>query len=353
MTNIDPELLKKYFRRQCTPEEAKKVLAWFRTPEGMRYLEKHIDNYNEIIRDITKSDSGLGEPADSEEIYTGIQRRISEETGNRKTDRVHQLNINRHKNRGRFWLNAAAVVLVMVFAAATYWSIEPWGAVEQSNESMAIVYATEHEQHKLLTLTDGTTVRLNENSSLTITEDYNRDTRRVKLNGEAFFDVSNNPELPFEVVADIGFISVIGTQFNVKIDNSRNVQVAVLEGKVAFSGEEYEGSSAILTKGYFGVYDFGSHETTIEESPVQNYISWINGTLVFDDAQLWKISRQLRWLYGTSFQFEDEEIRDLRLYASFPKDDVEEVLSIIASTLEIDYKLEANEVKWIWSNSNQ
>lgn len=343
MESVNPELIKKYFCKECTPEETEQVLAWFRTPEGMEFLEEHIDRYNYTVRNANNLDSNLFESVDSEKIFSGIQTRILETSKKPELEK----SIVRRKNRRGLFLKVAAALLIMVFAAANYLWLEQRSSIQQSGESVTMVYTTEEEQHKLLTLIDGTSVRLNENSSLAIPEDYNRGTRKVELTGEAYFEVKHNPELPFKVTADEGLIHVLGTKFNVKVSHAHHVQVAVLEGKVALSGEhEHEGSSAILTKGYFGVYNFDSRETTIEQTSVENYTSWISGSLEFEDTPLWSISRQLQWLYGVSFSYSDDELKDLRLYASFQKDELIEVLNIIASTLEIDYIFNGEEVIW-------
>jgi hypothetical protein len=90
-------------------------------------------------------------------------------------------------------------------------------------------------------LPDSTHIILNKKSSLTYPENFSGDARRVTLNGEAFFEVKHNAEMPFIITAGNTETKVLGTSFNIKQDESKgNVEVSVMTGKVQFMAMENE-----------------------------------------------------------------------------------------------------------------
>ena len=82
-------------------------------------------------------------------------------------------------------------------------------------------------------LSDGSTVFLNRNSSLTYPKNFMSGARKVSLKGEAFFDIITDEEHPFIIDAGKAKIQVLGTSFNVITENADNeVEVYVASGKV-------------------------------------------------------------------------------------------------------------------------
>ncbi len=122
-------------------------------------------------------------------------------------------------------LKVAAAILV-VFLSIIYFipraaSIETFTIASQGEAQMVL-------------LPDSSTVWLNANSSLSYTEDFGTKERHVILEGEAFFDVTRNENVPFIVVAQGAIVKVLGTSFNVKNENGA-VALVVEEGKVRFT----------------------------------------------------------------------------------------------------------------------
>src|SRR5690606_6030511 len=80
-------------------------------------------------------------------------------------------------------------------------------------------YITYVGEQRLVQLEDGSQVRLNTNTRIQVS--YSRQTRRIDLlQGEAYFDVSKDPQRPFEVIANHSIVRALGTEFNVSLLNS-------------------------------------------------------------------------------------------------------------------------------------
>ena len=79
-------------------------------------------------------------------------------------------------------------------------------------------------------LPDNSTVWLNSGSTLIYPTRFDRKTRRVQLDGEAYFEVQANPEKPFYVGASDGLsVKVYGTKFNVEAYSDDDIITTTLE----------------------------------------------------------------------------------------------------------------------------
>lgn len=333
---MDKHLLKKYFRNQCSLEEIDQVLNWFQTKEGELYFK---ENLAQDMQQYADDDRLLLYPdVPSKEMLERIRR--SKKGRKNSFEKGHRL-----------WPVRLAVALLIcaVLAGAGYFLLQSdAGAIEPEQETSLRTIITQQDQHRLVTLSEGTQIRLNSNSRIEIPHYFPRDERTVTLEGEAWFDVSEDKNRPFIIQAGQASIRVLGTEFNVKIDESaKNVQIAVAEGRVSLNNTmDMSGSSAILTENTFAVLHSDSREILIERTPVDNYMSWISGKLFFYNEPLWTVSRTIERLYNISFDFENEFLKSLPLSTNMTRDNLPEVLDIIAKTLGISYSLENNTVTW-------
>lgn len=333
---MDKEHLKKYFRNQCTLEEIEQVLDWFQTKEGQRYFEENLDRDMQQYAD---DDRLLLDPdVPTDKMLAKIQQ--SKKDVKTPLEKKHWL----------WQVRAAAALLFCAVLAGAGYFVFKSEAVRTISEQTSTVrtITTQNDQHRLVTLSDGTQIRLNSNSNIEIPNPFPADQRTVSLTGEAWFDVAQDKDRPFHIQAGDAAIQVLGTEFNVKMDETAgNVQIAVAEGRVSLNNTtQSNGSSAILSENTYAVYNINSREILIEQTPVENYMSWISGKLFFYNEPLWVVSRYIERLYNVSFQFENETLKELPLSTNMARENLPNVLNIIAQTLGIGYTLENNTVTW-------
>src|SRR5699024_11107339 len=113
-----------------------------------------------------------------------------------------------------YWKATAAVILLLVAGMFYVWHQAPLQEGEATEQPIS--YTTGDNQQTALTLSDGTKIRLNSNAQIWIPEDFNHSTREVTLEGEAFFEVSDDDEKPFTVHTVRATIKDLGTAFNVR-----------------------------------------------------------------------------------------------------------------------------------------
>lgn len=331
---MDKQLLQKYFRNQCSLEEIEQVLDWFQTKEGQAYFEETLDQ--DMERYAGEDNLLLYPDVPSDRMLLNIRRR--KQAGYRK------------KTPSTWKIKAAVAIIICAVLAGVNFILQQSDLKNGENEP-EITYrtiSTQNDQHRLLTLSDGTRIRLNANSAIEIPEYFSEHERLVSLSGEAWFEVAPDKDRPFSIQAEEATILVLGTEFNVRVDTlSRNVQIAVAEGRVSLSKKTSpDGNEAILSKDTFALYNLDNEEILIEQTNVENYLSWISGKLYFYNEPLWVVSRYLERIYGVTFQFSDQQLKDLPLSTDIPREELSEVLDIIAKTLRIDYSLENKTVLW-------
>ena len=88
-------------------------------------------------------------------------------------------------------------------------------------------------QRAQITLADGTRVWLNSQSTLTYASNFGRRERNVELDGEAYFEVAKNKDIPFYVHTEMNKVKVVGTCFNVcAYKDSKEFETTLVEGIV-------------------------------------------------------------------------------------------------------------------------
>jgi transmembrane sensor len=151
-----------------------------------------------------------------------------------------------------------------------------------------------------LTLTDGSRVWLNAESSIRYPVNFAGSERAVEITGEAYFEVAEDAGKPFRVKKDSTTIEVLGTSFNVNAyADEPAMKVTLLEGKVEVRKEAsalvlHPGQQAIITG---QVERSGNVDTAA-------VMAWKNGRFTFNSADLATVLRQLARWYNVEVSYE-------------------------------------------------
>lgn len=184
------------------------------------------------------------------------------------------------------------------------------------------------------TLPDGSQVVLNSGTVLTTAAGFsNSNERRVKLKGEAFFNVAHNAERPFiiETPNDVT-IRVLGTSFNVLADNDSLTEITVTTGRVRV---RHGNDSIVLVPGESGSYNKRTGLLLKNEAANLNSDSWKTNRLVFKDTELEKVVEVLNRFYRTNISFDNDSLRSVRYTGSFENESLDHVLDVIEVSLRI------------------
>ncbi len=176
-----------------------------------------------------------------------------------------------------------------------------------------------------LTLSDETKVYLNAETKLEFPVSFKDKYRIVKLDGEAYFEVSKDSAHPFIVETNSLKVKVLGTSFNLRsYDDDKEVFTTLVEGKVEVSDEH---SAQIITPGEQVVYNKEDGEMEVRKVDVSLYTAWQSGKFVFKNERLEDIMKYLSKWYEFEYRFKDEEAKELLIGASI--DRYEDMISIV------------------------
>tara|TARA_B100000678_G_scaffold234295_1_gene203502 strand:- start:9003 stop:10133 length:1131 start_codon:yes stop_codon:yes gene_type:complete len=191
-------------------------------------------------------------------------------------------------------------------------------------------------------LNDGSLVFMNAGSSLTYPSRFlPNQTRKVKIKGEAFFEVSKDSLRPFIVNADRLNISVLGTRFNVQsYEEDVVTEVVLTEGAVAlYSGNENATqNSTLLSPGEMGVLEKESNVISKTSVIPGIYTSWMSGQLVFREMPFKNIIKKLERHYNLVIINENEELANEKFNASFDSISINKVFESLREYHGIEFK---------------
>lgn len=281
------------------PSKEETLAAW------EAFEKKHISSEKEHLQ---KAEDELSEKKIEDEIERKIGNEIGREIEGESSSRKFS------KARILTWITASVAVAASLFlfifrssqeiSLPTEFSMELFSEVtspkqvEQTLSNGYCVVSTPAATTTLVTLSDGTKVMLNANSTLEYPASFDdAEVREVRLKGEAHFEVTKNPHRPFVVKAGEMQTQVLGTIFDVKAYRKDAPKVTLMQGKVKVSNADTEvemrpGQTATLQADKIVVSkasssasdwlegDFDMDQVTLAEA-MSDIGAWYNKTVVF------------------------------------------------------------------------
>jgi transmembrane sensor len=182
---------------------------------------------------------------------------------------------------------AAAAALAAAASLALYLAMDPIAVLLMAD------HATATGETRIVTLADGSHVTLASRSAISVRFDAGR--RRVSLlEGEGWFEVASDPARPFVVEAGGGFVTALGTAFDVDLDG-KGVRVAVGEHGVSVASR---GETVVVGERQQTIYDAGSPPEAPSPAP-RSLAAWRRGSLIFEDRPLGEVLSALgRYRHG-------------------------------------------------------
>lgn len=208
--------------------------------------------------------------------------------------------------------------------------------VEQSQAEIDnICYRAPKDATRRLTLADGTVVVLNQGSTLTIAQNYNAESRRVWLNGEAYFDVAKS-KTRFVVEAGSRSYVVHGTSFNIlSFEGDRYAIVTLHSGKLE---AKIENRSYMLTPGEELRMDADTKSISKHIVDTSNSTSWMEKQLKFTRLPLKFVANKLSHKYNTKINVH-ASIEDIAYTGELRNEDLGTALSLLSKTSPVELSI--------------
>lgn len=193
-------------------------------------------------------------------------------------------------------------------------------------------------------LSDGTMVWLNAASSLKFPVAFGENQRKVYLSGEAYFDVTANPQRPFIVSTEKGEVAVYGTQFNVKqYPEEKDIEVTLVNGSVSFVLPK--GNVVSLQPGNRLVYDGLGISPRIAPVNVKNYVSWKDNIFCFEEETLDNIMCMLSRWYDVQIVFRSASLKELKFTGNLNKyNDIHSFLRLFEASVPVAFDIQGDTI---------
>lgn len=201
--------------------------------------------------------------------------------------------------------------------------------------------ATGEDEQREVQLADGTVVTLNENSQLRFPKEFSSDERKVKLVGQAFFEVARDEMKPFQIVGPQTSVQVLGTSFDLisRVDYSN---INVVTGKVAFTSNNNDEQQLILIMGQQASM---SGKTMVNEGRLDsNALAWRTGELTFNSTPIAEVVETLNQHFEVSITY-DEQISECLITSTFKDKKLKEILEILYTISKIENSQDGDNIK--------
>ncbi len=279
--------------------------------------------------------------ANGDYVYGIISQEINSE-------KIISLNSKERRFFNKYGLLRMAVVLLLVIVAGGFgiFIVSQFQKTSElaEVENIMIEKSIPSGQKLRIFLPDGSKVWLNAASKISYPEKFVGSTRNVTLEGEAFFEVVENPEKPFIVRSGNLITTALGTSFNVKnYTNDSNEEVALASGKVLVELDQEQ--KFILDPGTAVRYQKGDKSIKKEDKSVKEIIAWKDGILRFENDDLNTVLKKLSRWYGVEFFMEKPYHGEAWKYSGwFENDYLNNVLESISFTQDFEYAINNDKV---------
>lgn len=316
------EILLKYITGEITVDELKQVVDWISEKEENKNYLFELEQLWRTSKEIKYSHKNKLDAA-----FQIFANKHLEETPQPK----HRLKLL------RVLLSVASIFLIAALSVGVYEYISVSDPIYTSFE-------VPRGQRAKLTLNDGSVVWLNAESKLTYSDQFGKDSRNVKLEGEAFFEVTKDSKHPFIVNSKDLDITVLGTKFNVRAYyEDFAATVSLISGKVQVENKSKTQKEELLPRQEL-VYENGQM-TLYTNRSADLSSSWVDGELHFDNEPLTKIIKSLERRFDVSITLMNPSLEQTKFTCRVRQNaTVTDVLELLKKTRKISYKEENSKI---------
>ncbi len=295
-------LLSRFILNKTENEENETLNQW------KNESEENLKALRQIVSLNKTSDQLAGyKKTNPEEAWKKFEKRMAPET---KPASVSYL---------RYAVAAAAVLFLGLFA---------YRYLFLSTETTHQATTFQASEIRKVSLHDGTVITLDKGSTLA-----ENGTRNVTLKGRAYFDVAPDKNRPFLVKLDHGYVTVLGTEFNITTSQERT-EVYVTEGRVKYT---YQSDNIILNPGDVAEVNEGVLNLRKSQHKPEG---WINRILKFENESLVSTMQQIAAYYDLRLEIPAQTTPDkCRINTSFNDENLEDVLKEIKMLTGLEYEI--------------
>jgi transmembrane sensor len=322
------KLIDKYLAGSLTERECRRLNDWLGTDPGHKhYFLEYVGSEELLSRE------------DLEKSWNELQRKIlfRESLGRITADQgvhPHRMNLKR--------LTAGVLKYAAVMLLGAMGALITWNYIlnrETAGDEHWVVAETVAGQKARVVLPDSSVVWLNSETTLSFPPDYLRQRkRRVKLDGEAYFDIADQHRNSLTVVSQDYDIAVKGTKFNVMAySDFDRTETILVEGSISIR----KGSREIAVQpGQRVVWD--GNKMIRSAGMIRQATLWKDNKFYFDHISFKELIRRLERWYDVEITVLDQSLNNENYSGYFKNEEtIWQVLDVLKMTTPITYERKA------------
>lgn len=244
-----------------------------------------------------------------------------------------------------YWGGIAASILLLV-GFFTFRTVDSYRSQIHFLETQNIVqleYTTNRGIKGVVTLPDGSRVRLNSDSYIKCPSKFGSKSRNIEFSGEGFFEVVKNPAVPMIINLGHGIsVKVTGTTFNLSsYKNDKNISALLLSGKITIVKQQPLVNKEIEVKPNEMVLVQKSDRTVDLTTPKTTFstLAWKDGWLVFDETPMKEVIKKLERWHGVRIIVKDSDLLDKQFTGKFKEESISQILEMMNKVSLVRYEL--------------
>jgi transmembrane sensor len=312
---MDYSILNKYLAGEATGTEVREVFNWIGSaPENRKEFIQY--------KKIWALTSNSGENPDR--AWSELQPVLPGRSGKER----HLVN----------YLAIAASVMLILCLGIMFRYIFSQKSLMQFSYQADMTIEVPPGQMSNIRLPDGTAVHLNSGTKLIYPSNFNSGERTVFLEGEAFFDVSEDLRHPFLVKAGALSFKVYGTSFNIQAyADDQEINATLVEGSLGIMDQTGKELSRIVPGENAS---FRDEKLVISQVKLDLYTSWKDGLITFRNEKLKDIARKMERWYNVEIIILNDRLGEETYLGTIMKNKpVDQILEIFALTSSLRYKM--------------
>jgi transmembrane sensor len=342
---------------------------------SLQNTPEDIDYWNQWIRDNPREVNVFNDAVETLKFMVlrknqPTHRYLSDQVFEKLQKQIHSgknMEPNPKMRRSYYWYAASVILL-----AGLFFILKPAKLISPQLAAKYLEIIVPTGQRSQLVLADGTKVWLNAGTTFKYPEDFLKNKREVFVEGEAFFNVTHNKDLPFIVhLKENLSIKVLGTEFNVKsYATDKFIETTLVKGAIKLLKEDKDNHvvaeinikpnekatyqkdnlQLVVTKLDVPVTEKSVTASKItKENKSMNDLdiitAWKDDALVFHDETFEDIAVKMERWFGMKIVITDEGLKQERFTGKFVnKETIYQILDIFNRSEPIRYLTKNKEI---------
>lgn len=245
--------------------------------------------------------------------------------------------------KNRTFVNFTFLLIFLMAGGLTYllMTSDAFKPVEEIVQLEWVEHKVPKGQKSVFMLTDGTRITANAETVLRHVKNFEAERREIYLEGEAYFEVAKDEHKPFSVHSGDLVTTALGTAFNIKAIEGKELKVSLLEGKVKVATPDEE---EFLLPGKAASYSDSENGIKVSDFDEEEVLAWTKKIIYLKDTDIREVFEILEKWYGVDITFVNSPKKEIKVTGKYQDQTLKNLLSGLSYSAGFNYEINAKQV---------